>query len=81
MLENGHWAYDRWGWVLDSGPVQKNGSKEQTRQGETKVECKAHPGGERRRIVARAAFASVYLLEKWDLGSKAGVKMKPSHFR
>ena len=39
------------------------------------------PGGERRRIVARAAFASVYLLEKWDLGSKAGVNMKPSHFR
>jgi len=39
------------------------------------------PRGERRRIVARAAFASVYLLEKWDLGSKAGVKIKPSHFR
>jgi len=32
-------------------------------------------------MVARAAFASVYLLEKWDLESKAGVKMKPSHFR
>jgi len=31
--------------------------------------------------VARAAFASVCLLEKWVLGSKAGVKMKPSHFR
>jgi len=31
--------------------------------------------------VARAAFASLYLLEKWDLGSKAGVKMKPSHSR
>jgi len=31
--------------------------------------------------MARAAFASVYLLEKWDLGSKAGVKMKPNHFR
>ena len=30
--------------------------------------------------MARAAFASTYLLEKWDLGSKAGVKMKPSHF-
>jgi len=39
------------------------------------------PGGERRRMVARAAFASVYLLEKWDLGSKTGVKMKPNHFR
>jgi len=38
------------------------------------------PGGERRRIVARAAFARVYLLEKWDLGSKKGVKIKPSHF-
>jgi hypothetical protein len=32
-------------------------------------------------MVARAAFASVYLLEKCDLGLKAGVKMKPSHFR
>ena len=31
--------------------------------------------------MARAAFASVYLLEKWDLKSKTGVKMKPSHFR
>jgi len=31
--------------------------------------------------VARVAFASVHLLEKFDLGSKAGVKMKPSHFR
>ena len=39
------------------------------------------PGGERWRIVARAALVRVYLLEKWDLGSKEGVKRKPSHFR
>ena len=39
------------------------------------------PGGERRRIVASTALARVYLLEKWDFGSKEGVKMKPSHFR
>jgi len=39
------------------------------------------PGGERRRIVARAAFARVYLLEKWGLGSKEGVKIKPSYLR
>ena len=31
--------------------------------------------------MAREAFATVYLLEKWDLGSKEGVKIKPSHFR
>jgi len=31
--------------------------------------------------VARAAFARVFLLEKWHVGSKEGVKMKPSHFR
>jgi len=31
--------------------------------------------------MARAAFASVYRLEKWDLGSKEGVKMNPSHFK
>ena len=37
--------------------------------------------GERRRIVARAAFATVSLLRKWDLGSKEGVKIRPSHFR
>jgi len=39
------------------------------------------PGGERRRIVASVALVRVYLLEKWDLGSKEGVKIKPSHFR
>jgi len=39
------------------------------------------PEGERRRIVARAVFARAYHLEKWDLRSKAGVKIKPSHFR
>jgi len=50
--------------------------KERQRWGERPI-----LGGERRRIVARAAFATVYLLEKWDLGSKAGVKRKPSHFR
>jgi len=31
--------------------------------------------------VARAAFARVCLLEKGDLGSKEGVKIKPSHLR
>ena len=31
--------------------------------------------------MARAAFARGYLVEKWDLGSKEGVKIKPSHFR
>jgi len=51
-------------------------AKESQRYGGRRI-----PGGERRRIVARAAFPSIYLLEKWDLGSKAGVKMKPSHFR
>jgi len=39
------------------------------------------PGEERRRIVASLALARVYLLEKWDLGLKEGVKIKPSHFR
>jgi len=51
-------------------------AKERQREGGRPI-----PGGERRRIVARAAFASRYILEKWDLGSKVGVKMKPSHFR
>jgi len=39
------------------------------------------PRGERRRIVASTVLATVYLLEKWDLGSKEGVKIKPSHLR
>jgi len=39
------------------------------------------PWGEWRRIVPSAAFARVYLLEKWGLGSNEVVKMKPSHFR
>jgi len=81
MPENGHRAHDRQGRVPDNGPIHENRSKERARQGETKGGWKAHPGGETRRIVARAAFASVYLLEKWGLGSKARVKMKPDHFR
>ena len=79
--KHGHRTHHRRGRVADSRPVKENWSEKRTRQGETKVGRKAHPRGERRRIVARAAFASVYLLEKWDLGPKAGVKMKPSHFR
>jgi len=31
--------------------------------------------------MARAALARAYLLEKWDLCSKEGVKIKPTHFR
>jgi len=31
--------------------------------------------------VARVVLARAYLLEKWDLGSKEGVKIKHSHFR
>jgi len=31
--------------------------------------------------VVSAALARVYLLEKWDLGSKEKVKIKPSYFR
>jgi len=32
-------------------------------------------------MVASMALARVDLLEKWDLGSTEGVKIKPSHFR
>ena len=71
---------DRGGFQI-ADPYRKIGArseraKERKRQGRRPI-----PGGERRRIVARAAFASVYLREKWDLGSKAGVKIKPIHFR
>ena len=50
-------------------------------QGETEVWGKAHPGGEMQRIVVNAAFARVYLLEKWDLGTKERVNMKSSYLR
>ena len=63
------------GGVQDRGPIKQTRSKERTCQREAEVGWKAHPGG------GEAAFASAYLLEKWDLGSKAGVKMKPNHFR
>jgi len=39
------------------------------------------PGGERRRMVAKTVWVRVYLRDKLDLGSKEGVKRKPSHFR
>ena len=45
MPENGHWAHDRRGRVPDSGPIQKDWSKERTRQGEAEVGGKAHPRG------------------------------------
>jgi len=45
MPENGHRAHDRQGRVPESGPIQKNRSKERTRQGETEVGWKAYPGG------------------------------------
>ena len=45
MPENGHRSHDTRGRVPDSGPVEKNRSKERMRQGETKVEWKAHPQG------------------------------------
>jgi len=38
-------------------------------------------GGERPRIMAIAALARVYLLEKFDLVSKEVVKIHPGHFR
>jgi len=31
--------------------------------------------------MASVVMARVYLLEKWDLGSKEGVKIKATHFR
>ena len=45
MPEDRHLAHDRRGRVPDGGPIQKDWSKERTRQGETKVGGKAHPRG------------------------------------
>jgi len=45
MPENSLWAHDRRGRVPEGGSIQKDWSKERTRQGETKVGGKAHPRG------------------------------------
>ena len=45
MPKNRHLAHDKRGRVPDSGPIQKDWSKERTRQGEAKVGGKAHPRG------------------------------------
>jgi len=45
MPENGHRAHDRLGRDPDGGSIQEDWGKERTRQGETKVGWKAHPGG------------------------------------
>ena len=45
MPKNRHWAHDRRGRAPYSGPIQKDRSKERTREGETKVGGKAHPRG------------------------------------
>jgi len=39
------------------------------------------PRDERQQMVAKAELARAYLQEKCALGSKDGVKRKPSHFR
>jgi len=75
------------GFMIDGGgtqtadPYKRIGARSERAKERQRWGGRPIPGGERRRIVARAAFASVYLLEKWDLGSNVGVKMKPSHFR
>ena len=81
MPENGHWVNDSLGGLQIANPYRRIGArreraKERQRQGGRPI-----PGGERQRIVDKVTFASVYLLEKWNLGSKEGVKIKPSHFR
>jgi len=43
--KDGHRVQDGRRGVPESGPIQENGSKARTRQGETKVWWKAHPGG------------------------------------
>jgi len=73
--------------ILDGGgaqianPYRRIGARSERAKERQRWGGRPIPGGERRRIVARPVFASVYLLEKWDLESKEGVKMKPSHFR
>ena len=41
----------------------------------------ADPGGERHLTVTRAVFTRAYLLEKWALRAKEGVKRKPRDIR
>jgi len=81
MPKNRHWVHDGRGGFQTADPYRRIGArrkraKERHRWGGSRI-----PGGERQRIVTRAALAKVYLLEKWDLGSMEGVKINPSHVR
>jgi len=69
------------GGVQTADPYRRIGARSERAKERQRYGGRPILGGERCRIVARAAFASEYLLEKWNLGSKARVKMKPSHFR
>jgi len=79
--ENGHWFMMVVGGCQTADPYKSIGAKSECARERQRWGGRPIPGEERRRIVASAVLARVYLLEKWDLGSKEGVKIKPSHYR
>jgi len=68
------------GGLQTADPYRRIGARSECAKERQRWGGRPMPGGERQRIVASAALVRVYLLEKWDLRSKEGVKMKPSHF-
>jgi len=80
MPKNGHWVHDGRGGLQTADPFKSIGAKSERPRERQWWQGRPIPRGERRRIVASPALAMVYPLEKWDLGSKEGVKIKPSLF-
>jgi len=81
LPQEGHWVQDGRGGLHTTDQYRRIGARSKRARDRQRWGARPIPGRERRQIVASAAFTRVYLLEKWGLGSKEGVKIKPSHFR
>ena len=76
-----HWVHNGREGLQTADPYKSIGAKSERAKERHRWGGRPIPGGERWRIVSSAVLVRMYLLEKWDLGSKERVKIKPSHFR
>jgi len=60
------------GGLPSTDPYRRIGARSERARGRQRWGGRPRPGGERRQIVTSAAFARVYLLEKWGLGGEVG---------
>jgi len=79
--KDGHRVHDGRGGLNTTDPYSQIRARSERARERQRWRGRPIPVGERRRIVASSALMRVYLLEKWGLRLKEGVKMKPSHFR